>query len=58
MAKYKVSQGAYVYFDVVIEAENEAQARELGAELIMDGQGVEDPASFEWQDDTYVVEVK
>jgi hypothetical protein len=58
MGKYKVSVGAYVYYNIVVDAEDEGEAETLGVDAIMSGMGTEDPRSFEWQDDITTEEVE
>jgi hypothetical protein len=56
MATYRVQQGASVYYEVIVEADTEDEALELGMNEIMSGKGLEVDGSFEWQDDTWVEE--
>jgi hypothetical protein len=58
MPEYRVQQQATVYYEVVVEADTEDQAREIGVEKIFNGDGYEADGSFEWQDDTWIEEVE
>ena len=50
MPKYIVKQEASVLFFVEVEASTEEEALELGQEQLFNGNGIEVPYSFEWQD--------
>jgi hypothetical protein len=58
MPTYRVQQQATVYYEVIVEADTEEKAREIGVEKILDGDGYEADGSFEWQDDTWSEEVE
>ena len=54
MAMYRVQQKATVWYEVVIEADNEDEALEFGIEALSDGDGFEASGSFMWQEDYWV----
>jgi len=56
MKKYIVKQEASVLYQIEIEAKNEQEALELGQKKLFDGEGIETPYSFEWQDWSQVKE--
>ena len=56
MAMYRVQQKATVWYEVVIEADNEDEALEFGIEALSDGDGFEASGSFMWQEDYWVEE--
>lgn len=56
MPKYLVKQRAEVWYEVGVIAENEADAKSLATDLLMDGVGLKVKDSFVWEDD-YEVEV-
>jgi hypothetical protein len=58
MAKYIVKQEASILFYVEVEASTEEEALEIGQAQLFDGDGVEVPYSFEWQEYSSVEEKK
>jgi hypothetical protein len=56
MKKYSVKLEASLLYEVEVEAENDEQALEIGAEALFNGEGTEVPYSFEWQDFNIVTE--
>lgn len=57
MPEYRVQQMATVWYEVVIEADNEDEAIELGLDSLARGNGYEASGSFEFQDETWVEEL-
>ena len=56
MPKYLVKQRAEVWYEIGVIAENEAEAKSLANDLLMEGVGLKVKDSFVWEDD-YEVEV-
>jgi hypothetical protein len=54
--KYLVKQRAEVWYEIGVIAENEAEAKSLANDLLMEGVGLKVKDSFVWEDD-YEVEV-
>jgi len=52
MAIYYVQQKATVWQQVMVEADDEAEAMEFGLDALRDGEGIEAEDSFEWQYET------
>lgn len=57
MPEYRVQQMATVWYEVVIEADNEDEAIELGLDSLARGNGYEASGSFEFQDETWAEEL-
>ena len=51
MALYKVQQMAQVWHEVMVEAVDEDDAKEIGCAMLMNGDGLEVMDSWEWQDE-------
>jgi hypothetical protein len=58
MATYRVQQAAVTYYEIIVEADNQDEALELGMTELMNDEGYEVDGSFEWQDDTWIEEVE
>jgi hypothetical protein len=51
MREYRIQRKAIVWHEVIIEADNEAQALEIGYNKLEQDEGYE--VSFEWQEDMW-----
>jgi hypothetical protein len=56
MPEYKFQQMATVWYQVIVEADNEENAIDIGLEAIAMGDGEEVDNSFELQDETWIEE--
>jgi hypothetical protein len=56
MATYYVQQQATVWDQVMVEADTPEEALELGLEALSNGEGCEAEGSWEWMEDTCLLD--
>ena len=56
MAIFYIQQKATVWHQVMVEADDEFEAMELGLDALRDGLGDETEDSFEWQGETCLMD--
>lgn len=56
MKTYRVQQLAHTWHEITVEAETLEEAHKKGSMMIMNGNGVQVPDLFEWQDETLSME--
>lgn len=56
MYTYRVQQQATVWHETTVQANSKEEAIELASTIIMNGDGVEAPDSFEWSDEFWTDE--
>jgi hypothetical protein len=56
MATYYIQQKATVWNQVLVEADSPEEAYELGLEALSNGEGYEAEDTWEWQDETCLLD--